>query len=234
MKSKWQPNGAPIVCYVTDRHAIALAPGQAAEQVLLARIRSAARAGVDWIHIREKDLDGRAAFELTRAAISASHEAKAARVAHPLRTMIFVNDRLDVAWAARADGVHLGGLSVPLHEVVRANAVYPSATLLAGASCHSQEAALQAEANGADYIFFGPVFDTPSKSAFGAPQGMARLAEVCRMVQLPVLAIGGITAENAAACLDAGAAGIAAIRAFQHSDTCADEFLGKLAKQRQA
>jgi thiamine-phosphate pyrophosphorylase len=86
---------------------------------------------------------------------------------------------------------------------------------LVGVSCHSQEAAKSAEDGGADYIFFGPVFTTPSKAAYGAPQGLARLAEVCRSVSLPVLAIGGIALENATSCLAAGAAGIAAIRLFQ-------------------
>jgi thiamine-phosphate pyrophosphorylase len=86
---------------------------------------------------------------------------------------------------------------------------------LVGISCHSVQAAAAAARAGADYIFFGPVFATPSKASFGAPQGPQRLAEVCRAVALPVLAIGGITLENAPDCFAAGAAGIAAIRLFQ-------------------
>jgi len=86
---------------------------------------------------------------------------------------------------------------------------------LLGVSCHALESAKAAAAGGADYIFFGPVFPTPSKAAFGEPQGVKRLAEVCRSMPVPVLAIGGITLENAAACFTAGAAGIAAIRLFQ-------------------
>ena len=78
--------------------------------------------------------------------------------------------------------------------------------------------ALAAERDGADYIFFGPVFATPSKAAFGAPQGIAVLASICRAVRLPVLAIGGVTAENMPECFRAGAAGIAAIRLFQESN----------------
>jgi thiamine-phosphate pyrophosphorylase len=88
---------------------------------------------------------------------------------------------------------------------------------LMGVSCHSLEAAKAAERGGADYIFFGPVFATPSKAAYGTAQGLALLAEVSRSVSLPVLAIGGVTLENAASCLTAGAAGIAAIRLFQES-----------------
>src|ERR1019366_6321417 len=84
-----------------------------------------------------------------------------------------------------------------------------------GVSCHSLEAARAAERGGANYIFFGPVFATPSKAAFGPPQGMERLRELCAAVEIPVLAIGGINFENARACIDAGAAGVAAIRLFQ-------------------
>ena len=86
---------------------------------------------------------------------------------------------------------------------------------LVGVSCHSLESATAAAAGRADYLFFGPVFATPSKAAFGEPQGVKRLAEVCRSVPIPVLAIGGISLENAATCFTAGAAGIAAIRLFQ-------------------
>ena len=79
----------------------------------------------------------------------------------------------------------------------------------------SLEDAREAESAGAAYIFFGPVFDTPSKRGMGEPQGVARLAEICRSVAIPVLAIGGVSKENAAECVGAGAAGIAAIRMFQ-------------------
>jgi thiamine-phosphate pyrophosphorylase len=88
---------------------------------------------------------------------------------------------------------------------------------IVGVSCHSLEAAKSAASSGADYIFFGPVFATPSKAAFGSPQGLERLTEVCRSVNIPVLAIGGITRANISACFSAGASGIAAIRLFQDS-----------------
>jgi thiamine-phosphate pyrophosphorylase len=80
---------------------------------------------------------------------------------------------------------------------------------------HSLEAALAAESGGADYLIFGPVFPTPSKAAFGAPQGLERLKELCRNASIPVLAIGGITIQNAQECYAAGASGVAAIRLFQ-------------------
>jgi thiamine-phosphate pyrophosphorylase len=90
-----------------------------------------------------------------------------------------------------------------------------------GVSCHSVQSATDAERNGADYIFFGPVFATPSKVAYGAPQGLDRLTEVCSSVSIPVLAIGGITLDNVSDCLAAGAAGIAAIRLFQDAEDLA-------------
>jgi len=86
-----------------------------------------------------------------------------------------------------------------------------------GVSCHSLEDAREAESAGASYIFFGPVFDTPSKRGMGEPQGIARLEEICRSVTIPVIAIGGVSEENAGECIRAGAAGLAAIRMFQEA-----------------
>jgi thiamine-phosphate diphosphorylase len=175
---------------------------------LLERIENAGRAGVDWIQIREKDLSARALYRLVREAVD--------RVPHTCR--ILVNDRLDVAIAADAGGVHLGEQSMPLEEARRFLLERKArGDFLVGVSTHSLESTRSAEKAGADYALFGPVFETPSKLAFGAPQGIARLAEVCRAVGMPVIAIGGITERNAGACMDAGAAGIAAIRLFQES-----------------
>lgn len=192
-----------ILCYVTDRHTLA------DPAALIPQIARAAAAGVDWIQIREKDLGTRELLDVVSAAMSTVGEAFGARA------RIIVNDRLDVALAARAAGVHLGEYSMPVAAVSRwrEDGTAPKEFLI-GASCHSLESALAAERDGADYIFFGPVFATPSKAAFGAPQGLGRLAEVCSEVRIPVLAIGGITAENARDCVSAGAAGIAAIHMF--------------------
>ena len=121
-----------------------------------------------------------------------------------------------MALAAGAAGVHLRGDSVPASVAVRwLSETGAPAGFLVGVSCHSREDAIKAEAAGANYVFFGPVFDTPAKRKFGAPQGIARLADVCRSVQIPVIAIGGIDESNAVECLRAGSAGIAAIRMFQ-------------------
>jgi thiamine-phosphate pyrophosphorylase len=200
----------PIVCYVTDRKA--LGSSDSARSVL-EKIRAAAEARVDWVQIREKDLPARELLALTRKAVAMA-EARAAQ------TRIVVSDRLDVALAAGAAGVHLGHESAAAGEVVRwCRAGNAPAGFLIGASCHSLEEARVAENAGADYIFFGPIFDSPSKRSFGAPQGIARLAEVCRAVRIPTIAIGGVNESNAAECLRAGGAGIAAIRMFQeHAD----------------
>ncbi len=176
-------------------------------------METAAAAGVDWIQIREKDLSGRDCGLLTREALQ---RAAKSRAGNATPTRILVNDRLDVALSEGAGGVHLSENSLPLPEakrLVRAQAL--SQDFLIGVSCHSLEAARSAASGGADYLFFGPIFSTPSKAAFGAPQGLERFAEVCRAVSIPVLAIGGITLANASACLAAGASGIAAIRLFQ-------------------
>jgi thiamine-phosphate pyrophosphorylase len=131
------------------------------------------------------------------------------------QTRVLINDRLDIALAAGAAGVHLGEKSLPLETVVEWRRSTGRSDFMIGASCHSLESTRGAERDGADYVFFGPVFATPSKAAFGPPHGIERLREVCAAVKIPVLAIGGVSAENARECLEAGATGIAAIRLFQ-------------------
>lgn len=167
------------------------------------------------MQIREKHLSGKECSLLTREAL---HRSANSAVDVAARSRIIVNDRLDVALAAQAAGVHLGENSLPPQEAQRLlRALHREKDFLVGVSCHSLEAVKSAERVGADYLFFGPVFDTPSKAAYGAPQGLERLAEVCRSVFIPVLAVGGITLANSAACFSAGASGIAAIRLFQAS-----------------
>ena len=197
----------PILCYVTGGKSLeARQPGdQPLGARLLERIRAAIEAGADWVQIREKQMLPRALLELARGAVAL----RGAR--------IFVNDRADVALLAGAAGVHLGGQSALPGDVIRwlAGSAGAPAEFLAGVSCHSLEEAAAAEDAGADYIFFGPVFQTPAKESFGPPQGIARLTDVCRSVEIPVIAIGGIDEVNAAECICAGAAGVAAIRMFQ-------------------
>jgi thiamine-phosphate pyrophosphorylase len=193
------------LCYVTDRKALG---GSAETQIhlLLGKMESAARAGVEWIQIREKDLSGRKLAAVVSEALR--------RIPESCR--VLVNDRLDVACALGAGGVNLGENSLPVGEAKRLLRERKfTAELLVGVSVHSLEATRAAERDGADYVVFGPVFETPSKVLFGPPHGMERLAAVCKSVAIPVIAIGGITLENARECAAAGAAGVAAIRLFQ-------------------
>jgi len=206
----WPSQSGLLVCYVTDRRAFGLAEPQAAARILQT-IARAADAGADAVQLREKDLSGRALLEWTEAALARAENSK-----------IIINDRLDAALAAGAAGVHLGGESLPVADVAQfRRAGRAPAGFLIGRSCHAVEEALQAERDAADYVFFGPVFATPSKTRFGPPQGVEALAAVCRRVRIPVLAIGGVTLENAGACRAAGAAGVAAIRLFQESEDVA-------------
>jgi thiamine-phosphate pyrophosphorylase len=201
---------------VTDRSAVPaplVSPGSspldAAEfpaGLLRQTIRRAIATGAAWIQIREKDLDARALLDLARFAVAESGAAGA---------RVLVNGRLDVALAANAAGVHLGENSLPLEAVSEWRRSVGRPDFLIGVSCHSLESARAAVRGEADYIFFGPVFATPSKAAYGPPQGVERLREVCAAVAIPVLAIGGVNSGNIDSCLAAGVAGIAAIRMFQ-------------------
>jgi thiamine-phosphate pyrophosphorylase len=160
-------------------------------------VERALDAGLPAVQLREKDLPGRPLLALAERL----RRATAARGAQ-----LFVNDRLDVALAAGADGVHLGGASMPV-EVART--LLPG--LLVGASVHGIE---EAARSAADFLFFGPVFATPSKAAFGAPQGLAALEAAARASDRPVLAIGGLDAARVAAVRATGAHGVAVIRAI--------------------
>jgi thiamine-phosphate pyrophosphorylase len=195
-----------VVCYVTDRKSLG---SDDSARNIIARIDRAIAAGANWVQIREKDLQGRELFDLARVAV---------RKATMGGALVFVNDRLDVAVAAGAAGVHLGSEALGARDVVRwcRNGNAP-ARFRIGVSCHSIEDVREAERAGAAYVFFGPLFDTPAKRKFGAPQGTAKLAEACCAVQIPVIAIGGVDASNGTECIRRGAAGIAAIRMFQEA-----------------
>jgi thiamine-phosphate pyrophosphorylase len=212
---------APILCYVTDRKGLAFADNDQNE-ALLNRISMVAGAGIDWIQIREKDFSGKQFSSFARAAVA---QTKQINEGNGTQTRIIVNDRLDVALSEHTGGVHLGEQSLAVYDVCKWLAAKPDLAerdkFLVGVSCHSVQAAARAARDGADYIFFGPVFATPSKASFGAPQGVQRLAEVCSAVSIPVLAIGGITLDNASDCFAAGVAGIAAIRLFQDAENLA-------------
>jgi thiamine-phosphate pyrophosphorylase len=167
---------------------------------LLEQISGAARAGVQLIQLRERDLAGRELADLTRQAIAAVHGTPA---------RVLVNDRLDVALAARAAGVHLRSTSFPPSCVRR---IAPRGFLV-GCSIHSAAEAVARAAEGADYLVFGPVFDTPSKPGI-AGTGLDALADVVRATSVPVLALGGLTRIRIPEVLAMGAAGFAGISMF--------------------
>jgi thiamine-phosphate pyrophosphorylase len=203
----------PILCYVTDRRSLPLSTSADAHHLLLDSVGNAAAAGVDWIQLREKDYSGKQWSELVCESLLRVKRSGAG-------TRILVNDRLDAALACGAGGVHLSENGIPVSEACRLRDEYFAERdlkhdFLVGLSCHSLGAALGAARAGADYIYFSPIFFTPSKANYGPPQGVERLARVCTAVEIPVIAIGGITLENASECFGAGASGIAAIRLFQ-------------------
>lgn len=172
-------------------------------------IRLAAQSGVQLIQIREKDLSARTLTRFTRQAIA---------VARPLGAKVLVNDRLDVALAAKADGVHLRVNSLAASEVRDIVNRKGLTDFLIGVSTHSPAEAEAAQAGGADFIVCGPVYDTPSKRDYGAPLGLEKFAEIVQTVRLPVLALGGITPANLHEPLERGAAGIAAIGLFTKTE----------------
>jgi len=171
-------------------------------QAILQLIAAAVAANIDLIQIREKALTTRVLYELVR---------RAAELTGDSLTKLLVNDRADVAASAGADGVHLTTRSLPA-QVVRQSF---SKDFLVGVSTHSLDQAREAREAGADFVVFGPVFQTPSKEGYGPPIGLESLKHVCaELDSFPVLAIGGVTQDNFAECLRAGAQGVAAIRMF--------------------
>lgn len=167
---------------------------------LIGAVEKALRGGVKAVQLREKDLKIRELLDMAYRIreLTARYDAK-----------LFINDRVDVAVAVNADGVHLGRRSMP-----------PSAArmvrdgLIIGVSTHSLEEAIGAERDGADFITLGPVFYTPSKAQYGEPLGLDTLKRVCSSVSIPVFAIGGIKTEHIKDVLESGAKGVAVISAI--------------------
>jgi thiamine-phosphate pyrophosphorylase len=184
----------PLVYYITDRRSCPLP--------ILQQIESAIDASVDLLQIREKDLPTRPLLDLAL---------QAEALARGTCTQILINDRLDLALSAGLAGVHLGNHSVP-PAVLRKQA---PPDFLIGVSTHSLEEFEQAEKDGASFVTLGPIFHTPSKTSYGHPIGLELLKTVCRQAKIPVLALGGVDRKNFASCLNAGSAGVAAIRLFQ-------------------
>jgi thiamine-phosphate diphosphorylase len=199
----------PILCLVTDRRRARAGAGvRAAMDCLVDIVRAAADGRVDLVQIRERDLDGGPLVELVARALDA---------VRGTATRVVVNDRVDVAIAASAHGVHLRADSIP---VAAARKLAPG--LLIGRSVHSAADALSSEAAEADYYIAGTVFATASKPGGHPLLGPEGLAAIVKAASAPVLAIGGATLERLAEIREAGAAGVAGIGTFVDSSQDCD------------
>jgi thiamine-phosphate pyrophosphorylase len=201
-----------ILYYITDRSAFS-GDQPTRRQRLLDKIAEAVEQGIDYIQLREKDLTARELEALGREAMKII--GKHSSAGHKARTALLVNSRTDVALVAGADGVHLRSDDVTpadVHAVWRTGADGSKQPLI-GVSCHSATEVTRAAINGATFAVFAPVFEKRN----AAPSGIDSLRDACR-APIPVLALGGVTVQNATSCLRTGAAGIAGIRLFQEND----------------
>jgi thiamine-phosphate pyrophosphorylase len=237
-----------LLYYITDRRQFPGTPLQQRDR-LLAKIAEAARSGVDLIQLRERDLSARELYQLATEALGVVRETRNAK----RETRLLINSRLDVSLASGADGVHLRGddfsasdaraawaKTLRLPEAIHGTGTEDSGSLrnvkretrnafLFGVSCHSRADVLSAEAHGADFVVYAPVFEkqgtsTQAVGLEGLRQACGRIANHDKKVEagfasgMPILALGGITLANARDCITAGAAGIAGIRLFQDHD----------------
>jgi thiamine-phosphate pyrophosphorylase len=204
-----------LLFYITDRSQF---PGDenGRRRALLAKVAEATRCGVEFIQLREKDLCTRELEALTRAAMRVIRENLPTRAEKP-GTRLLINSRTDVAIACGADGVHLRSDDISPSDVQTIwEHAGQSERAYISVSCHSPGQVARAAGHRADFVVFAPVFE--KKDAPGTrPSGLDGLREACGY-KIPVLALGGITLRNARVCIDAGAAGIAAIRLFQQTD----------------
>ena len=211
-----------LLYYITDRKQFGRTEAEQ-RSTLLGRIAEAARAGVDYIQLREKDLASRDLERIARDAVKAIRE-------NSTTTRLLVNARTDVALACGADGVHLPGGDLAASEI---RAVWRKCTdrdPVIGVSAHSPADVRYAESHGADFAVLAPIFEKATTLMPGI--GLSTLREACAALAAPgdveapyqggfsVLALGGVTLINASDCLRAGALGVAGIRLFQHGDLC--------------
>ena len=189
----------PRLYLVTNRH-------QTRERPLQSAIRETLLAGTRFIQLREKDLE-------TRQLITLAQDIRVASQEH--QALMLINDRVDIAKAIGADGVHLRTDSLPIQQTRQV--LGPQA--LIGKSTHSLREALTAEAEGADFLVCGPIFETPSKKTYGPPLGLTVLTDICKQSALPIFAIGGMTPERIQDVRDCGAYGVALISAILESTT---------------
>lgn len=201
----------PLIYLITSGQTTAhTTPGTEDFSTILKLIRAAVVARIDLVQIREKNLSASVLYQLSASAVGITQGGS---------TKLLINDRSDIASAVAADGVHLTTSSLPTDVVRRTFGT----EFLIGVSTHSVEEVSRARRGGADFVVFGPVFDTASKKQYGDALGLTRLDRVSsESSPFPVLAIGGITIENVAECIRAGARGIAAIGMLQQPDRLPD------------
>jgi thiamine-phosphate pyrophosphorylase len=192
------PTFSSRLLVVTDRH-------QTCGRPLVPLLQQVLTAAAPAIQLRERDLSARELVTLAR-------EVQA--VTSMRRSQLLINDRIDVALALEGVGVHLRSNSVPVSV---ARQLLGMQRLL-GVSVHAEEEVVEAEAQGADYIVLGPIYETPSKRMFGPPLGIHILERVCRRVRVPIIGIGGVTASRAHEMRRAGAFGVAVITAILSAD----------------
>jgi len=169
------------------------------KEVFFNTMEEALEAGIRAVQLREKDIPSREILDMAYRLRALTSRYKA---------MLFINDRIDIALCVGADGVHLGQASLPasaVRKIVRR-------TMLIGVSTHSLKEALEAERDGADFITFGPVYQTPSKMKYGKPIGVEALRDLRKNISIPIIGIGGINLDNAEEVINAGADGVAMIR----------------------
>ncbi|HEX2438237.1 MAG TPA: thiamine phosphate synthase [Methylomirabilota bacterium] len=200
------------LCLVTDRT-------QTRGRELVSVVEECLEAGLPAVQVREKDLGAGDLARLCRRLLGSVRDRGA---------QLVVNDRVDVALAVGADAVQRTHTSLPVEDI----RAIVGGRLRIGVSVHSLIDAVEAEVKGADWVTYGPVYDTPSKRAYGPPQGLERLAEVAGRLRIPVVAIGGITPQRVKEVRAAGARGVAAISFILAADSPADatrRFLAALA-----
>lgn len=200
-----------LLYYITDRSQFA-GDETARRSRLLTTIVEAARCGVDYIQLREKGLSARELETLAHAAVQCLRTEN-----QELKTAFLINSRTDIALSCAAQGVHLRSQDVSPSEVKKIWTLSGGTLtpVTVGVSCHTRAEVAHAAQEGADFAVFGPVFE--KEKTLTSPAGLEGLREACQE-KIPVLALGGITLENAKACIQAGATGIAAIRLFQQNE----------------
>jgi thiamine-phosphate pyrophosphorylase len=195
-----------LLYYITDRNQFAGVEAQR-RQRLLEKVTDAARCGIDYIQLREKDLSSRDLEELARAALRNIEISGS-------KTRLLINSRTDIALTVGADGIHLQSQDISPDDVRKIWREAKTTTMpIIAVSCHTEPEVIAAESSVADFVVFGPVFEKSRVS----PTGLEGLRAACRH-NIPVLALGGITLANARSCIHAGAMGIAGIRLFQEYD----------------